>query len=222
MSKFCNGIYTFLIEMVSLFEILLTNYSFRFSSRRTTPQSPSVLRIAQDVSRYRHEVLDVHSLDNAAVERSLVCSANLPSGDSKPGGRHPVLRIMQRCHPWQHKPHASVRCGSQKERHRVACEPLTSCPSERGGFEPPVSFPTHAFQAGTLDHSDTSPSGEVAEWNSVQRSCGEATPLQFRRQRSDDRSQIAETISSWQPGVCRPLSVVCFETPRQIVSPLSH
>ena len=29
--------------------------------------------------------------------------------------------------------------------------------AERGGFEPPVGFPTPAFQAGTLNHSATSP-----------------------------------------------------------------
>ncbi len=30
--------------------------------------------------------------------------------------------------------------------------------AERRGFEPPVRFRTHAFQACTFDHSDTSPS----------------------------------------------------------------
>ena len=31
--------------------------------------------------------------------------------------------------------------------------------AERRGFEPPIGFPILAFQAGTLDHSDTSPQG---------------------------------------------------------------
>lgn len=29
--------------------------------------------------------------------------------------------------------------------------------AERRGFEPPIAFTILAFQAGTLDHSDTSP-----------------------------------------------------------------
>ena len=35
--------------------------------------------------------------------------------------------------------------------------------AERGGFEPPVGFPTPAFQAGTLNHSATSPETREAE-----------------------------------------------------------
>ena len=47
-------------------------------------------------------------------------------------------------------------CGKKKARANklaLAFFPL----AERRGFEPPIAFTILAFQAGTLDHSDTSP-----------------------------------------------------------------
>ena len=40
-----------------------------------------------------------------------------------------------------------------------------SCLAERRGFEPPIRFRIPAFQASTLDHSDTSPRVWSANYN---------------------------------------------------------
>lgn len=42
-------------------------------------------------------------------------------------------------------------------RQGVAHYRMRKISPERGGFEPPVGFPTHAFQACTLNRSDTPP-----------------------------------------------------------------
>ena len=39
--------------------------------------------------------------------------------------------------------------------------------AERRGFEPPIAFTILAFQAGTLDLSDTSPSSKVALYSNI-------------------------------------------------------
>ena len=45
-----------------------------------------------------------------------------------------------------------------KKSTRLGAIPILA---ERRGFEPPIGFPIHAFQACTLDHSDTSPSVNI-------------------------------------------------------------
>ena len=54
-----------------------------------------------------------------------------------------------------------------REIRLLALKPAVA---ERGGFEPPVGFPTPAFQASALDHSATSPKGTAD--NRAKRSCG--------------------------------------------------
>ena len=37
--------------------------------------------------------------------------------------------------------------------------------AERAGFEPAVTFATPLFESGTINHSDTSPSDSVPQWD---------------------------------------------------------
>ena len=51
---------------------------------------------------------------------------------------------------------SSPRSIHQSKNPTLKCRVFVSV-AERRGFEPPIGFPIHAFQACTLDHSDTSP-----------------------------------------------------------------
>ena len=71
----------------------------------------------------------------------------------RPGGVHGPRSVG----PDPHRSMESARCLTARRARAHRDGEVVFVGAERGGFEPPVSCPTHEFQSCTFNHSVTSP-----------------------------------------------------------------